>query len=203
MNLELSDISCPSSSKYAGFLPPLATVFVREILIRCWKIIFQKFQKKKKFELGIVDFWKIAHLENSIDQNLRKYMSRKFCFYTYHHHSVANSLKLIWKQDKVFSKRRPDFICKVSLKITERFSGLFWVNQVSLKSDGRTQRSIQPVKVDGGRIEAFRLGRPDMNFILFSFVFNVFDDNGDGFIEFDEFLQAEFQNWPSMTSNEP
>ena len=48
MNLELSDISCPSSSKYAGFLPPLATVFVREILIRCWKIIFQKFQKKKE-----------------------------------------------------------------------------------------------------------------------------------------------------------
>ena len=84
---------------------------------------FSKIPKKKKFELGIVDFWKIAHLENSIDQNLRKYMSRKFCFYTYHHHSVANSLKLIWKQDKVFSKRRSDFIRKVSF--TERFSGFF------------------------------------------------------------------------------
>ena len=50
------------------------------------------------------------------------------------------------------------------------------------------------MKVDGGRIEAFCPRRPDMNFILFSFVFNVFDDNGDGFIEFDEFLQAEFEN---------
>ena len=36
---------------------------------------------------------------------------------------------------------------------------------------------------------------------FFSFVFNVFDNNGDGFIEFDEFLQVRTLNWLSMTSN--
>ena len=42
---------------------------------------------------------------------------------------------------------------------------------------------------------------PNFSPTLFSFVFNVFDNNGDGFIEFDEFLQVRTLNWLSMTSN--
>ena len=55
---------------------------VRESLI--WAVNFTIYGpekiRKKKFELGTVDFWKIAHLENCIDPNLRKFIFREICF---------------------------------------------------------------------------------------------------------------------------
>ena len=62
---------------------------VRESLIRCMSCRSDHLRSinngpgkisKKKFELGTVDFWKIAHLENCIDPNLRKFIFREICF---------------------------------------------------------------------------------------------------------------------------
>ena len=87
-----------------------------------------------------------------------------------------HALELIQKQNLVFSKRRSDFIRKVSLICTICFRwAIKWT----------------------WYLQATDFQYPH----FFSFVFNVFDNNGDGFIEFDEFLQVRTLNWLSMTSN--